>query len=131
VGRDYRWVLLDEDVKILNPKSFMELVEKHKFGEILHYSTHYVDIDLTNAKKEWTFNGFSANQRDEWIPRFPPYDEEIQEFLTELSKTIDECEFIVLAEDFPYDENAIWRVVLNKGKIKVIPLMLCERKGED
>ena len=128
---DYRWVLLDDEVKIVDPEGFMKLVKEHNFGDILRYSTSYVDIDLTTARKKWFFMGFGSGDREEWIPRFPPYDEEIKDFLTKLSKTIEECEFIVVAETFPYEEVSVWKVVLNRGKVKVIPLVLRPAEGEE
>jgi len=44
---------------------------------------------------------------------------------------MERCEFIVISEEFPYVENAIWKVILNKGETKIIPLTLCpEKEGE-
>ena len=123
MSRYYEWIFLDGEVEVKDPKGFLRFVKEHEAGFLIRYYTTYEDIDEISARKKYVFTGLGYKNGDNKINHFWPEDEKVQEFLKELSKFVEKCEFIVLDETFPFEEN-IWKVVLNKGKVEVISVTL-------
>ena len=124
MSRYYEWIFLDEEVEVKDPKGFLRLVKNHESGFLVSYFTEYEDIDEVSARKKWFFTGIKYEDGTNKINHFCPEDKEVKEFLKELSKFIERCKFIVFDEDFPYNPDGAWKVILNKGEVKVIPLSL-------
>ncbi|RLI47470.1 hypothetical protein DRO69_00375 [Candidatus Bathyarchaeota archaeon] len=136
MGIDYDWILVSEEPEITDPKGFVEFLKSvgDCFREIVNYNFVYEDVDELTARKKWAFLGFKGPYEHGphyRIPRMHPEDEELKRFLEDLSKYMERCEFIVISEEFPYVENAIWKVILNKGEAKIIPLTLCPEKEDN